>query len=136
MHEGQILNIIETITFGDLNDQEKSIIVADVKSELSGTRLAGSISALVLQKINDLRNGMYKESQIQPNIPGGENEPEHGMTPFEITNQDEIDKFLEKMSNKDFKGDAFGDTWEYWHPTENMYAEGLPKHRSNFNVQN
>jgi len=63
MHESQIQDIVDSITLNKLSWSEKAIIVADVKSELCNTRLAGNIMSLVLSKVEDLNKGLYKESQ-------------------------------------------------------------------------
>ena len=63
MHESQILDIVESLTMGALSLDEKAIIVADVKSELSGTRLANNTTSLILEKINDLSKGLYRDRE-------------------------------------------------------------------------
>lgn len=135
MHESQILDILDSLTLNKLQDYEKSIIVADVKNEMSNTRLAGNPISLIMTKLNDLSNGMYKESQAISTYFQDFSEKESAEKPFEIKNKDEIDAFLEKMQNKKFEGDVFGDTWEFYHPTENMNADGVPRHRSDFVVK-
>ena len=130
--------MVESLTMGALTLEEKAVIVADVKSELGFTRLAQSTTSLILQKINDLSNGLYKESQALPKVFQDFSEHADNDTPFAVTNQEEIDEFLEKMMSKkpsDTPEAYFGDTWEFYHPTANMVADGLPTHRSDFNTQ-
>lgn len=136
MHENQILDIVESVTLNNLSLREKSLIVADVKNEISNTRLAGNITSLVLSKINDLSKGMYRESQATlPKIFQDFSESEGEQKPFEIRNTDEIGDFLNKMTEKKFDGDVFSDTYPFYHPTDVMRAEGNPQHRSDFNVK-
>ena len=136
MHESQILDMINSISNNQLSDAEKSIILADVKSELNNLRLAGNPMNTILSKINDLSNGLYKESQAISTYFQDFSEQEQAEKPFEIKNKDEIDKFLKKMMSEDFEGNVFGDTWEFYHPTENMNADGVPRHRSDFVTKN
>jgi len=97
MHESQILDIVESLTMGALSLDEKAIIVADVKSELSGTRLANNTTSLILEKINDLSKGLYREAQALPKVFQDFSEHSDNSKPFVITNQEEIDEFLEKF---------------------------------------
>ena len=138
MHEGQILDMVESLTLGTLTLEEKAVIVADVKSELGFTRLAQNTASLILQKVNDLSNGLYKESQALPKVFQDFSGHADNDTPFAVTNQKEIYEFLEKMLSEEQKNTPeayFGDTWGFYHPVENMVADGLPTHRSNFNTQ-
>jgi hypothetical protein len=138
MHEGQILDMVESLTLGTLTLEEKAIIVADIKSELGFTRLAQNTTSLILQKVSDLSNGLYKESQALPKVFQDFSGHADNDIPFAVTNQEEIDDFLEKMISKEPQNNPetyFGDTWEFYHPTANMVADGLPTHRSNFNTQ-
>jgi hypothetical protein len=135
MHESQILDVVDSLTLGQLSLNEKAIIVADIKSEISNTRLASNITSLVLEKVNDLSKGLYKESQALPKTFQDFSESEGKQKPFEITNQDEIEKFLDQMMSKEHKDEYFNDTWDFYHPTEPMFYPGETKHRSNYNVQ-
>jgi hypothetical protein len=138
MHESQILDLVDSLTMDALSLDEKAIIVADVKSELIGTRLAGNVSALVLQKVNDLSKGLYKESQALPKTFQDFSEHSDNSKPFAITNQDEIDEFLEKMISDEADNTPeafFGDTWEFYHPVANMNIPGVPRFRSDFIAQ-
>jgi len=138
MHESQILDIVESLTMGALSLDEKAIIVADVKSELSGTRLANNTTSLILEKINDLSKGLYREAQALPKVFQDFSEHSDNSKPFVITNQEEIDEFLEKMISKDADNSPeafFGDTWEFYHPIENMNVPGVPRHRADFITQ-
>ena len=138
MHESQILDMVDSLTMGTLSFDEKAIIVADVKSELTGKRLANNTTALILEKVNDLSKGLYKEAQSLPKTFQDFSEHSDNSEPFAITNQEEIDEFLEKMiSDKaDNTPEAFfGDTWEFYHPVENMNIPGVPRFRSDFIAQ-
>ena len=53
-----------------------------------------------------------------------------------MINKKEIDAFLDKMVSDKFKGNFFDDTFEFLHPVEAMEAEGVGRHRSDFNVSN
>ena len=134
MHEDQILNILDSLTLNSLSYDEKAIIVADIKFETSNKRFSNNMTKIVLQKVNDLKSGLYKESQIRPDIFQDFSESVKSK-PFEISNQDDIDLFLEKMSSSDFENSYFDDTWSFYHPTEVMKADGVPRHRSDFNVK-
>jgi hypothetical protein len=135
MHESQILDIVDSVTLGSLSDSDRSIIVADIKSECSGQRLASNITSLVMQKITDLGNGLYKESQTVPKTNETLKESEPDGVPFKITNESEINKFLDKMMSKKFDGEFFNDTYKEVHPVENFIADGVPSHRSDFIVK-
>lgn len=135
MLENQILDTIDKISAGTLSNAERSILVADIKSDLSNTRLASSngLINIAMQKLNSLKKGEYEE---QPKTFQDFSETNSNSTPFKVINQEEIDKFLDKMSNSDTNEDVFfNDTWEFYHPVENMKAEGLPRHRSDFNAK-
>jgi len=135
MHESQIQDIVDSITLNKLSWSEKAIIVADVKNELCNKRLAGNIMSLVLSKVEDLNKGLYKESQSAlPKIFQDFSEKEAVSKPFEVK-KDEIDNFLEKMTSKKFDGNVFSDTHDFYHITDVMRAEGVPQHRSDFNVK-
>lgn len=133
MFETRILDEIDNVSLGSLSNAEKAIIFADINSELSNNRFASSIQSLILSKINDLTNGLYKEAQIVSKDFQDFSETEKYPEAFNIINKDEIDAFLNKMTNKDFKGVYFDGTFEFYHPTENLHADGLPVHRSNYN---
>lgn len=138
MHESQILDIVESLTMNTLSLDEKAIIVADVKSEITNKRLAGSTTSLILEKINDLGKGFYKEAQALPKTFQDFSETSDNSTPFAITNMDEINEFLDKMASKKPEENVeswFGDTWEFYHPIENMNVPGVPRHRADFNTQ-
>lgn len=135
MLENQILDTIDKISAGTLSNAERSILVADIKSDLSNTRLASSngLINIAMQKLNSLKKGEYEE---QPKTFQDFSETNSNSTPFKVINQEEIDKFLDKMSNSNTNEDVFfNDTWEFYHPVENMKAEGLPRHRSDFNAK-
>ena len=135
MHEGQILDLVEALTLGTLSNSEKSKVVADIKFELSGKRFAGNITNLVMNKLQDLSNGLYREAQALPKTFQDFSEKDENLEPFKIDTE-EINKFLEKMISKENDDDPFSDTNTFYHPTENMKAEGQPISRSNFVVQN
>ena len=134
MHEGQILDIVDSLTLGTLSNDEKSKVVADIKFELSGKRFAGGIINLVMNKLEDLSNGMYREAQALPKTFQDFSEKGENLEPFKVDTS-EIDKFLEKMISKDNTDDPFTDTHPFYHPPDNMKAEGQPISRSNFVVQ-
>ena len=110
MHESQILDVVDSLTLGQLSLNEKAIIVADIKSEISNTRLASNITSLVLEKVNDLSKGLYKESQALPKTFQDFSESEGKQKPFEITNQDEIESYQQGKAhdrgNPDTKRDV------------------------------
>jgi hypothetical protein len=138
MHETQILDTIDSISLGKISFEDKALIVADIKHELSNKRFAGQISSLIMQKIDDLSKGMYKIAQSEPKIFQDFEDMEAVPKPFDIINKDEIDKFLDKMMSKEPKetqDSFFGDTWEFYHPTANMVADGVARHRSDFVVK-
>jgi|APCry1669189534_1035231.scaffolds.fasta_scaffold10132_3 hypothetical protein len=136
MHENKILEAIDSLTLGTLSYQQKSAILADVNFSLQGKRTASNINDLILSKVNDLHKGMYKESQIMKSYYQDFSENESYPKAFEITNKEEIDKFLNKMLSKEYKGNFFDDTWNFYHPHENLIADGVAKHRSDFNTIN
>lgn len=133
MHESQILDALNAITLGRLSHEEQSIITADIHSELQNNRLAGSITQKIMEKLSQLSDGLYKESQSLPKTFQDFSENEKFPKPFEIINQKEIDDFFDKMMSKEMKNNFFGDTHEFYHPEENFRAEGQPRHRSDFN---
>ena len=135
MHESQILDIIDSVTLGSLSDSDKSIIIADIKSENSNSRLAGNITSLVMQKITDLSNGMYKESQTIPKFDETMKESSPDGAPFKITNEDEINKFLEKMISKKFEGEFFNDLHNEVHPTDVWSIPGVPRKGTDFIIK-
>lgn len=134
MHENQILDLIDSLTLNSLNHEDKSIILAHVKSEYSNNRLAGSLGSMVSEKIDEYEQGFYKEAQQIVSYFQDYSEKEKYPQPNEIINKSDIDKFLDKMSSKDFEGDLFNDSHEFYHPIENMKAEGVARHRSDFVV--
>lgn len=136
MRENQILETIDSLTLGTLSDRDKAVILADIQDMFQGQRLASNLYDITLNKISDLKKGMYKESQVMTSYYQDFSENQSYPKPFDIINKDEIDKFLEKMSNKDYDGNYFGDTWEFYHPIENLHADGVAKHRSDFNTIN
>ena len=136
MHENQILDFINAFSVNQISDDEKAIIVADVNFELSNKRFASSLPTLVMSKINDLAQGMYKESQyLYPQGFGDFNETESYPKGSDVINKSEIDKFLEKMSSDTFEGNYFDDTFDTYHPERNMRADGVARFRADFNVQ-
>lgn len=137
MLEIQILDTIDKISAHTLSNEERSIMVAEIKNELSNKRFASSnnIIHIAMEKINELKRGEFKEAQISSNTFQDFSESNQSNTPFKTINQEEIDKFLDKMSSEENEDVFFNDTWGFYHPTENMKAEGLPRHRSDFNVK-
>ncbi len=135
MHESQILDIIDSVTLGKLSLEEKSIILADVHHEISNKRFAGNAFNVVLAKINDSTQGSYREALKAPDSFQDFTEESEIGKPFEIKNKDEIDQFLDKMMSEDFNPEYFNDTWEFYHPSDVMKSEGLPRHRSDFVVK-
>ena len=138
MHESQILDMVDSLTMNSLSLEEKAIIVADVKSELTNTRLASNTTKLILEKVNDLSKGLYKEAQALPKTSQDFSETSDNSKPFEVTNLEEIHEYLDKMASKtpDENTESwFGDTWEFYHPIENMNIPGVPRSRSDFVAQ-
>jgi hypothetical protein len=136
MNHNNILEAIDSITLGTLSDRDKSVILADVISSNEGKRTASNINNVILYKLEDLNKGLYKESQVMQSYYQDFSEIEDYPKPFEIINKDEIDDFLDKMLSKDYKGNFFNDTFEFYHPVENLCADGVAKHRSDFNTIN
>jgi hypothetical protein len=134
MQENQILDLIDSLTFGTLPDEDKSIILAHVQNEMSGKRFASKLSSVVSEKIDEYDTGNFRVAQELPtyfqDFSGTESYPQ----PNEIINKSDIDKFLEKMSSKENNDKYFGDTYEFYHPTENMKADGVAMHRSDFAI--
>lgn len=135
MHESLILDAIERMTGDALLDAEKSILVADIHRDSINKRFAGTLSSVIMQKLEAMADGMYKEAQTKPETFQDFSESAGSPEPLKIQNMDQIDRFLEKMMSKENTDEFFGDTWEFYHPTENMKAEGLPRHRSDFTVK-
>jgi hypothetical protein len=130
MHESHILDLIDSITFSKLNDEEKSIVLAAIKDDEKTIKTANSI----MDKLNGLYKGDYKIAE-NTKIFQDFSETSDYPNPMVIINKDEIDKFLDKMTSKTYKGDLFGDNYDFYHPAANMFADGLPKFRADFNQQ-
>lgn len=135
MHESLILDAIEKVTGNSLTEAEKSILVADIHSDFMNKRFAGTLPGVIMQKLDAMADGMYKEAQAISKTFQDFSESAGNPKPLEIQNMDQIDKFLEKMMSKENTDEFFGDTWEFYHPTENMVADGAPRHRSDFTVK-
>jgi|694.fasta_scaffold32572_12 hypothetical protein len=133
MNKGQILDIIDSVALNGLSYNEKALILAEVKYELDNKRFASNVHSLVLDKINDFSKN-NREAQIVSKDFQDFSETENYPKAFEITNKEEIDQFLEKMSSKDFEGTYFDDTFEFYHPTDVFRTNESPMHRSNFNA--
>jgi len=131
MRENEILDAIDAITLNKFSDEEKSIILAHILHEQKNTRVAKSLNRLVLEKIAEHSKGVTEYlSDYAQDFDNKEAYPK----PFEVLNKDEIDKFLDKMTSEKYDGDFFNDTFEFYHPVANMRAEGVPRHRSDFNI--
>lgn len=136
MQENQILDLIDAFSLNQISEKEKAILLADIKHEMNNKRYASSLNNLILSKINDLSKGLYKESQyLYPQAFSDNNEIESYPKGSDVINKEEIDKFLEKMSSTTFEGHFFDDTFDAYHPEKNMRADGLGRHRSDFNRQ-
>lgn len=133
MHERQILETIDKITLNTLSDEERSILVAFVANDLENKRVAGSINQIIMTRLNEMKTGNMKIAEAEPKIFQDFSETKAYPAPNVIVNKDEIDAFLEKMTSKEFDGNYFDDTFDFYHPTENMTAKGQPRHRSDFN---
>lgn len=135
MHESNILDAIDSISLNSLTNEERALVLAFVKSETDNKRFAGSnLNKLILSGINELKLGGYRVSQNIKDYFQDFSEKSSSPKPFDVINKDEIDKFLEKMTSKKFEGDFFDDTFDFYHPTENLNADGVPRHRSDFNI--
>jgi hypothetical protein len=100
-------------------------------------KTAKKINNIVLEKLSDYNNGFLKESQAaEPKINQDFSENEAYPKPFEMINKNEINKFLDKMTSKKYEGNFFDDTWDFYHPIEATEAEGVARHRSDFNISN
>jgi hypothetical protein len=135
MQERDILNALDAVTLNNFSDSEKSIIFAHILSEKGNIKTAGNLNKIVLEKVADYAKGSYQESGTTAksfqDFSGGGAYPE----PFSIVNKTAIDQFLDKMMGKEeWDGDYFDDTFEFYHPKENMQAKGVPQHRSDFNT--
>jgi hypothetical protein len=133
MHESQILDLIDSLTFGTLSHEDKSIVLAHVQGELSNTRTASKLSSVVSEKLDEYNNGQYKVAQKLSTYFQDYSETGSYPQPNEIINKSEIDKFLDKMASTEYEGDYFDDLYSFYHPHENMQADGVPRHRSDFN---
>lgn len=133
MHETQILDAIDSLTLNSLDYNDKAVLVAFIKSEIGNKRLANNINKKILEKVNELYKGNLKEASNESDSFQDFSETSSYSKPFEIINKDDIDKFLDKMTSKNWDGDFFGDTFEFYHPIDNMKADGVPRHRSDFN---
>jgi hypothetical protein len=136
MHENKILEAIDSLTLGALSDRDKAVILADINFTLQGKRTASKINDLILSKITDLNKGLYKESQVMKSYYQDFSEIESWPKAFEVINKNEIDNFLDKMTKKEFEGNYFDDTWDFYHPEANLHADGVARHRSDFNTIN
>lgn len=132
MRENEILDAIDAITLNKFSDEEKSIILAHILDEQKNTRVAKNLNRLVLEKIAEHSKGVteYLDDYAQ-NLNTIEAYPK----PFEVFNKSDMDKFLDKMTSEKYEGDFFDDTFEFYHPKANMNADGVPRHRSDFNVR-
>lgn len=131
MNEGQILDIINKVTLGSLSDEEKSLVVANVFAETSSKRMAGPIFKIVLSKLEEMNNGDYAIKDTFQNFDSEEKVPE----PMSIVNMDSIEEFIEKMISTETDPNYFSDTFDFYHPTENMKSDGVPRARSDFNTK-
>ena len=132
MHESQILEIIDSITLNSLNDNERALVLSFVKHDTENKRFAGGINKIILSYVNELKIGNLREASDIKDSFQDFSETSAYPKPFDIVNKSEIDKFLDKMTSKKFEGDFFDDTYDFYHPTENMKADGVPRHRSDF----
>jgi len=136
MQENQILDLIDAFSLNKISDHEKAILLADIKDELNNKKFASNMNKIVLSKINDLSEGFYKESQfLYPQAFADINEIENYPKGSDVINKSEIDQFLDKISSETFEGHFFNDTFDSYHPERNMRADGLPRHRSDFNIK-
>jgi hypothetical protein len=133
MQETEILNALDKITLNSFSDDEKSIILAHVVGD-KNIKTANNLNRVLLQKIAEYSGGAYEESGNTKKNFQDFSETGPYPSPFVISNKKEIDAFLDKMMGKeDWEGDFFDDTFEFYHPKENMNADGVPRHRSDFN---
>jgi hypothetical protein len=131
MNEGQILDIINKLTLESLSNEERSLVVANVVAETSNKRMAGSIFKIVLSKLEEMNNGDYDIKDSFQNFDADEKIPE----PMSVINMDSIEDFIEKMISTKDDPSYFSDTFDFYHPTENMKADGVPRTRSDFNTK-
>lgn len=135
MQEREILDALEAVTLNNFSDEDKSVIFAHIINEQKNVRTAKSLNKVVLEKVADFVSGSLKEAQnTSPKTFQDFSEIEAYPGPFEIINKKEIDDYLEKMTSKEWDGDYFDDTFEFYHPKENMSANGVARHRSDFNT--
>ena len=134
MQESQIIDLIDSLTFGTLPIEDKSIILAHVQDSIGGTRLASKLSTVVSQTIDDYEKGNLRIAQQISTYFQDFSEIKDYPQPNEIINKADIDKFLDKMASKEYDGDYFADCFEFYHPTENFKADGVPVHRSDFAI--
>ena len=137
MQEKEILDALESVTQSFYSNEEKALIFAHILDEKTNIKTAKSLNNLVLEKIAEHSKGNFKEAQnTAPKMFQDFSEVEAYPKPFEMINKKEIDAFLDKMVSDKFKGNFFDDTFEFLHPVEAMEAEGVGRHRSDFNVSN
>jgi hypothetical protein len=137
MQEKEILDALESVAQSFYSNEEKALLFAHILDEKSNIKTAKSLNHIVLEKIAEHGKGNLKEAQnTAPKMFQDFSEIEEYPKPFEMINKKEIDAFLDKMASDKFKGNFFDDTFEFVHPVEAMEAEGVGRHRSDFNVSN
>lgn len=126
MTADRILDKIESVTSGTLSTREKALVIASINSnDFVGKTTTAQIKE-ILRVVNAVASGDYVESSSQ-----SEKMP--------IINQEEIDKYIEKMtggSESDAQTeDFFDDTFEEAHPMNVFEVDGYGRHRSDFNTK-
>jgi hypothetical protein len=137
MQEKEILDALESVAQSFYSNEEKALIFAHVLDEKTNIKTAKSLNRIVLEKIAEYSKGDLREAQnTAPKMFQDFSEIEEYPKPFEMINKKEIDAFLDKMTSNKFEGNFFDDTFGFVHPVETMEAEGVARHRSDFNVSN
>ena len=139
MYEKEILDVIETITLNRLSNDEKALVLAHVCDSQRKVKTAQNLQKTILGVLEDHAQGLLKESQhdfptTSPKAFQDFSENMPYAKPFEILNKKEIDDYLDKMSSKEWDGNYFDDTWDFYHPVANMTPNGVGRHRSDFNT--
>ena len=127
MYEDKIVDTIDALMAKNFSAEEKAIIFAHVIADKDH-----NVTNNVLNKISEFAKGNMRVAQALPVIADDPTEPYKTSEPFEILNQDDIDKFLEKMMSKKWEGDFFDDTYESRHPSDVMKLEGHPRIKWDF----
>lgn len=135
MNEIEVLNTIDSISLGEIDDEGKAIILADVMHKIKNKKTA-SIKKTTLERYADYLEGGYNEATKIDTYFQDFSETGDYPKAFDVINKNEIDKFLNKMLSRNYEGNYFDDTWDFYHPFDNMNANGVPRNRADFVINN